>query len=315
MHPVIDEQLKTYNPVTLDDYKNALKEILQNIVLAALKKTDFFERGAFYGGTALRIFYGLDRFSEDLDFTLYTEDKTFSFEPYFDIVKQTASAYGFIVETKEQIKNEDHQNISTAFLKTGTKISVVSCQAPLNISNSIFENENLKVKFEADIEPPTGFNTEELDIKFPESCTIKVLDMPSLLAGKIHAILYRSYRDRVKGRDYYDFEFLINKGTKVNLNYLKNKIKNSDSSIDVDKLTIDDIKKMLIDKISSIDLNKANDDLESFINTKTDSPILVRENLLSCVPLLVDKWSLLSNLKRFFCNFFKISITIYKIIC
>lgn len=283
MDSVIDRKLKEYNPLNQDDYKNALKEMLQNIILAALNKSNFFKVAAFYGGTALRIFYGLDRFSEDLDFTLLTTNNDFSFEPYFDGIKKTMESYGFVVETKSVIKNQDHQNISSAFLKAGTKVTILSCKAPKEIYQHLSDFDNLKIKFEADIEPPLGFYTQELGLDFPDGSKIKVLDLPSLLAGKIHAILYRSYKNRVKGRDYYDFEFLVNKNTSVNLSYLKNKIKNSDSSIDVNKLSIEDIKKMLLDKINMIDWNQANEDLENFVDNKTLEPILKKENIVNSI--------------------------------
>jgi len=286
MDSVIEKKLQEYNPLNQDDYKNALKEIFQNIILVALKKSGFFDHGAFYGGTALRIFYGLERFSEDLDFTLYGAEEDFSFEPYFKTIKEVADKYNFNVEIKSVNKGQTHQNIVSAFLKTGTKVSIMSCKAPKALCKNLSDFDNLKVKFEADIEPPTGFKCEEIDIGFPESCKIKVLDMPSLLAGKIHAILFRSYKHRVKGRDYYDFQFLVNKGTRVNLEYLRNKINNSNITSRMEKLTISEVKEMLIDKINVVDFKQANEDLENFIYHQSLEPILKKDAILECVDKL-----------------------------
>ncbi len=77
--------LKTYDINNIYDRKNAMKEIMQEIVLCGLSRAGFFKKAAFYGGTALRIFYGLDRFSEDLDFSLETADPAFDLSAYFPV--------------------------------------------------------------------------------------------------------------------------------------------------------------------------------------------------------------------------------------
>ena len=77
MNNIIKQMLDKYEPKNINDEINALKEIIQEIVLSGLSRGNFFNEGAFYGGTALRIFYNLDRFSEDLDFALINPNINF----------------------------------------------------------------------------------------------------------------------------------------------------------------------------------------------------------------------------------------------
>ena len=75
--------LSRYEIKTNDDYKNALHEVMQQIALAGLYRGGFFEHAAFYGGTCLRIFHQLQRFSEDMDFSLLQPNMEFKLENYF----------------------------------------------------------------------------------------------------------------------------------------------------------------------------------------------------------------------------------------
>jgi len=68
MHEAVTRMLAKYEPKSVDDSVRALREIIQEVALLGLWRAKFFEHAAFYGGTALRILYGLVRFSEDLDF-------------------------------------------------------------------------------------------------------------------------------------------------------------------------------------------------------------------------------------------------------
>lgn len=284
MNNLIFQELKRYQLNNVDDYKNAIKEILQNIVLIGLAKGGFFKKGSFYGGTCLRIFANLDRFSEDLDFTLNKADTTFNFSPYFASIKEIAKEYGFIVELLDKKKEETmHINISSSFLKVNTKDALSNCGAPSSFLAHIQKEEKLQIKIEADIEPPLGFKIETRKIGFANKYDINVLDMSSLLAGKLHAILYRQYAHRVKGRDYYDFIQLVNKNIPVNIDYLKSKIIKSDNRFDSKSFNLNKLKVLLKSKIDSININQANEDLEPFINSLSAEPILTREILNTCI--------------------------------
>src|ERR1700722_19779763 len=104
---IIDERLKVYAPNTIDDEEHALKEILQEIALYGLANANFFDKAIFQGGSALRVLYGLPRFSEDLDFLLKTPNPQFRWEPYIDAIISTCKQYGVHPEVidKSRVSN------------------------------------------------------------------------------------------------------------------------------------------------------------------------------------------------------------------
>ena len=219
----INEMINLYNPKSLNENKAVLREILQSIVLIGLSRADFFKKASFYGGTALRIFYGLNRYSEDLDFTLNEKNDSFSLEPYIESIKNVASSYG--IELDINIKKKEIKTpVESAFAKLNTYQTFINLKINDEITSLLHKDENIKVKFEIDLNPAIGFNVESKWIDMPEFANIIVLDEPSLFAGKLHAIICRNYKNTVKGRDYYDFLFYIRKRVKPNLNYLKNKL-------------------------------------------------------------------------------------------
>src|SRR3989344_6607710 len=120
MQDAIQKMLKKYDCKNEIEYQNALKEIIQEITLLGLWRAKFFEYAAFYGGTALRILYQLDRFSEDLDFSLLQANQNFSLTPYFSFIKQELQSYGFQIAV-ESIDKENKSNVDSAFLKADTK--------------------------------------------------------------------------------------------------------------------------------------------------------------------------------------------------
>ena len=90
---MIQQKLLSYNSQTLLEEENALKEIAQEIALMSLSRTGFFRVAAFQGGTCLRILYGLERFSEDLDFVLDMPDKKFNWDIYIKGMTEEFKAY------------------------------------------------------------------------------------------------------------------------------------------------------------------------------------------------------------------------------
>jgi len=207
---MIKEWLEEYNPQNEEEILSALREIMQEITLAALSRTNFFEKAAFYGGTALRIFYGLDRFSEDLDFSLLTPDINFSLEPYFKAILDEFISVGLTVSITEKKKTEK-QAIDSAFLKAETIWKEIILQDIIK-ETGVRSNKTLKVKIEVDRQPPLHFQTEEKLLIRPFSFYVKCFTKPSLFAGKMHALLFRKWIKRVKGRDWYDLEWYIRKG-------------------------------------------------------------------------------------------------------
>lgn len=264
MNNVIEQMLAKYKIKNTNDEINALKEIIQEIVLAGLSRGNFFNDVAFYGGTALRIFYNLDRFSEDLDFALINPNKDFDLSKYFTYIEKELNAYGINLEiTTKQKSNES--NITSAFLKGDTLEHILK----------FFPNEeehkynqllkDLKIKFEVDINPPCGATYEDKYKLLPSPHQIKLYDRESLLAGKIHAIICRGWKIRTKGRDLYDYVFFLANDTKVNINLIKSKLVESNYINTNDKFDINVLKDLLIKKFNEIDYTEAKEDVKPFI--------------------------------------------------
>ena len=261
---ILEEMIKQYKPETSEESKAALREILQSIVLVGLSWGGFFNIASFYGGTALRIFYGLNRYSEDLDFTLNEKDETFDFEYYFKSINDVASSYGLELEFSTKVKMVETP-IESAFAKLNTYQTLIKLKVGKNLLKILHKDEVMKVKFEVDCNPSLGFDKEVKWLDLPEFASISVLDQPSLFAGKIHAILCRSYKNNVKGRDYYDFLFYMRQKIKPNMNYLRNKLIETQKLKENDYFDINVLKNMLMEKIESIDFNQVKNDAQKFI--------------------------------------------------
>ena len=244
--------------------ENAIKEIVQEIVLSGLSRGGFFDKAVFYGGTCLRIFHHLDRFSEDLDFALISKDEFFKLEDYFPSIQKELLSYGLDMEVIKKDKGSDH-DVQSAFVKGNTKILLLSFY-PKGDVNNIANNQVIKIKFEIDIDNPDGGVIETKYRLLPSPYEIKIFDESTLFAGKIHAIICRTYKRRIKGRDYYDYLFYCAKNTKINLLYLENKLKNSgviDKNVALD---ISLVEKLLKEKFETVDYELAKQDVLPFIN-------------------------------------------------
>jgi predicted nucleotidyltransferase component of viral defense system len=265
----IEEIIKNYNPETINDNKAILREIVQSIVLVGLSRTDFFKKASFYGGTALRIFYDLNRYSEDLDFTLNNVDKNFSIAPFIESIKNVALSYG--LELEISIKQKQNSTpVESAFAKINTYQTFINLKMNSELTKLLHKDEVIKVKFEIDCEPALGFTTENKWIDMPEFAPVIVLDEASLFAGKIHAILCRNYKNTVKGRDYYDFLFYVRRGISPNLIYLRNKLINTGKINEKDTFNIEVLKEMLIKRFEQVDFEQVKNDTERFIINNED---------------------------------------------
>lgn len=282
MLSTIEELIKLYNPKNINEMKLALKEIVQNIVLIGLSRANFFSKASFYGGTALRIFYGLNRYSEDLDFTLNKVDESFSLEPYINSIKEVCLSYGFKIDVEIKTKKVSTP-IESAFAKLNTYQTFINLGVNDNLTNILHKDETLKVKFEVDCYPSLGFNVENKWITNPEFATVNVLDLESLFAGKLHAILCRSYKNNVKGRDYYDFIFYINKKIKPNLLYLKNKLVESNKLSKLDDFNIDILKRMLINRFNEVDFSQVKQDAQIFTIKNENLNFYCKELFIDCL--------------------------------
>lgn len=280
MNSVIETMLWKYNPQNNEERENAIKAIIQEIALAGLSRGGFFEKAAFYGGTCLRIFYGLNRFSEDLDFALLKKDPNFKLTDYFPTLKKEFSSYGIEINVLEKGKNSNSE-IQSAFIKGNTLILMMSFFPTNDDTRKIISNQMIKIKFEVDTDNPEGGITETKFRMLPAPYEVKVFDESTLFAGKIHAIICRNYKSHVKGRDYYDYLFYIGKGARVNLKYLESKLKNTGAIAQNEKLTLEKVKEILKTRFETIDYESAKDDVSNFVNDKNILKLWKKELFIS----------------------------------
>lgn len=267
---IIEQMLSKYTIESEDDLVNALKEIYQEITLLGLYRGGFFQKATFYGGTALRIIYELDRFSEDLDFSLLEKDSTFNIEYYFSYVIDEFEALGITIKLSKKTKTTTSA-IESAFLKNDTSIHTLNLEVEnlSNILNGVHSGKKLKIKFEVDTNPPLKFQTSPHTLLLPTTFNIVSMTLPNLFAGKMHALLFRNWKTRVKGRDWYDFEWYVKRGTELNLEHLKQRMIESGHFKEDDQLTEEVLKELLIEKIKTLDIEKAKDDVRVFIKNQS----------------------------------------------
>ncbi len=263
MQQVLEQMLRAYKPQTSIDKKNAIKEIIQEIVLCGLSRAGFFKHAAFYGGTALRIFYGLDRFSEDLDFSLMAPED-FDLGEYLPALEKEIRSYGLNFKAEERVKTAESA-IQSAFLKGNTKEHILLFYADDRLAQSITPSELIKIKFEIDTNPPPYASFEHKYRLLPSPYEICLYDAPSLFAGKIHAVLCRAWKNRIKGRDLYDYMFHLSMNAPVNLKHLEARLRQSDFLETDAPLDIGQLKELLYARFTTIDYDQAKQDVQPFI--------------------------------------------------
>ena len=259
---MIKEWIEEYKPQNEEEILSALREIMQEITLAGLSRTDFFEKAAFYGGTALRIFYGLDRYSEDLDFSLLKPDSNFSIEPYFKAILDEFKSLGLTVSINEKKKTKETA-IDSAFLKAQTIWQEIVLEDIIK-ETGVRSNKTLKIKIEVDRQPPLYFQTEEKLLLRPFSFYVKCFTKSSLFAGKMHALLFRKWKNRVKGRDWYDLEWYIKKGIPLDVNHFLTRAKDTNDWQD-DSISNEQIIELLDAKIELVSFSSIKEDVVRFI--------------------------------------------------
>lgn len=259
---MIKEWIQQYAPKNKEQAEAALREIMQEVALAGLQRTGFFEKAAFYGGTALRIFHGLDRYSEDLDFSLLEVDPDFALDEYFDGIVKEFQAIGMSVQIREK-KKVNESNIDSAFLKSETvwKELILDDIIP---QAGVEAFPRLTIKLEVDTKPPLGFETEEKLLLRPFSFYVKCFTLPDLFAGKLHALLFRKWKQRVKGRDWYDLEWYIKKGTPVSLKHFLARVKDT-GDWDRSDIEPNEVIELLHKKIDSVSFEAIRQDIIRFI--------------------------------------------------
>lgn len=251
MNELYEKMLAAYDQSTDKARRNAIYEVSQQIILSGLADGGFFDKAAFYGGTCLRVFHGLNRFSEDMDFTLLKEDDSFNFEQYFQpIIDQFA-----LVGRKVEIKKKDKKTfgkVESAFLKYNTDVYNLSFQT----------EKTIKVKIEVDTVPPQNFATEQKILYQPKSFMTRCVALPDLYAGKMHALAFRAWKSRVKGRDWFDFEWYVRFNVPMNWKHLQERILQFNGI----ELTLDDFKARLRDRLANTDIEQVKEDVAPFID-------------------------------------------------
>ncbi len=254
---IIQDRLDSYNCKTELEEEHAIREITQEVALSALGRTDFFKYAILQGGTCLRIFYGLDRFSEGMDFILKEADRDFQLTPHLKALSEELLAYGYNIEIVDR-SNADIA-VRKAFIKDGSIGKVLQ----LKHSGKTGPLRKIRIKFEVDTNPPLGSNFEMKYVDFPFVSSVTVQDKASLFAGKIHALLCREY---IKGRDWYDFIWYTSQSVEINYQFLASALKQQGpwqgQNIQVD---LDWCIKQFRDKITSIDWNATKEDIRRFV--------------------------------------------------
>lgn len=246
---IYNTMLSGYDLSTDQKRRNAIFEVNQQIILAGLYNGGFFDVAAFYGGTCLRIFYGLQRFSEDMDFSLLLPDKEFDFTKYFKPIIDEFAIVGRQVEIKKKDK-KSFGKVDSAFLKDNTDVYDVT----FNTEKSI------KIKIEVDTQPPLKFGTEQKLLMLPHSFMTRCFVLPDLFAGKMHALVYRGWKNRVKGRDWYDFEWYVRHNVPLDFGHLTERIFQFDNEIVTKDVFINQLK----EKLSTANINQVKDDVIPF---------------------------------------------------
>jgi len=267
MHKSIKQMLNKYKCQTTGDTINALREILHEIALLGLWRSKFFEHSAFYGGSALRILHGLDRYSEDLDFSLLRRNENFDFNRFLIPLQKEMEAFGFEISIDRKVKKVDTHKES-AFLKTNTFTQMLLISSNQSILSGINPKQLLKIKLEVDTHPPLGFETEIKYLLHPISIPVKSFTLPNLFAGKMHAILCRNWKERIKGRDWYDLVWYISNHPELNVRHLELRMKDSGHLHSEEKLIKGKCLQLLTERISGLDFDKAKKDVEKFVKNR-----------------------------------------------
>jgi len=268
VNEAVQTMLSRYDCQSAQDYENALKEIIQEIALLGLWRAKFFEKAAFYGGTALRILYGLDRFSEDLDFSLLAQDSEFKLDSYNVAIVDELKGFGFVVEIENKVKNTDSQ-IKSAFIKADTLKQFIAIKVSDGVISRTHKNKLIKIKMEVDIDPPGKFQTEAKSLLLPIPFSVLTFKQPDLFAGKLHAVLCRNWGNRTKGRDWYDFVWYVARGIPVRLEHLQERLIQSSDLDKKEGFNEESLKSLLSEKIESLDIKQAQQEVRPFLSDKS----------------------------------------------
>ncbi len=271
MNDIYQNMLSEYDLSTDQAIRNATFEVNQQVILAGLYQGGFFDKAAFYGGTCLRIFHGLQRFSEDMDFSLFETNDNFDFIQYFQPIIDEFAAIGRHVEIKKKDKR-NFGKVESAFLKDNTDVYDVSFQT----------EKSIKIKIEVDTNPPLQFSTEQKLLLEPRSFMTRCFTLPDLFAGKMHALVYRTWKNRVKGRDWYDFEWYVRHKVPLDFNHLQERIKEFNGCEKNKEEFLEDLR----NRLDSADINQVKADVLPFIKNPKELEIWSNDYFLQLASLM-----------------------------
>lgn len=268
---MFEQMLSLYDTSTSVSLRNATFEVMQQVTLAGLHRGGFFEKAAFYGGTCLRIFHGLARFSEDLDFCLLRPDADFGIEAYFPaIIAEFGTLGREVTITKKDKRN--FGKVESAFLKDNT-----------HVYNLAFQTEkSYKIKIEVDTQPPLGFSTEQKLLLQPYSFMTRCVTLPGLFAGKMHALVFRAWGNRVKGRDWYDFEWYVRRGIKLDFRHLAERAKEFNHVT----LSTASFQDMLVERLRNADMEMVKNDVRPFVKNPHELDIWSNDYFIRLASLI-----------------------------
>ena len=255
---IYDNMLSAYGATTEQERRNAIFEVNQQVILAGLYNGGFFDMAAFYGGTCLRIFQGLQRFSEDMDFSLLAPDDKFDFTKYFQPIIDEFAIVGREVEIKKKDK-KSFGKVESAFLKDNTDVYDVSFQT----------DKSIKIKIEVDTQPPLNFRTEQKLLLQPHSFMTRCFTLPDLFAGKMHALVYRGWKNRVKGRDWYDFEWYVRHNVPLDFAHFAERVRQFNN----EEIRQEVFMAKLKDRLASADINQVKNDALPFVRNPNELDI------------------------------------------
>jgi len=264
MNEALKQMLSKYDCERLEDYARALREILQEIALLGLWRAKFFEKGAFYGGTALRILHGSDRFSEDLDFSLLKSQKDFRLDRYIGGLEAEVRAFGFDVQVSTKPPHTVRA-VQSAFLKTDTLKQLILIEAGEDVLRVVPRGQTVKIKIEVDTDPPLGFETEVKFLLLPIPFSVRTYTLPDLFAGKMHAVLCRRWQNRAKGRDWFDLVWYVANHPELRLAHLESRMRQTGHIEQGESLTPDSFRTRLRGAIDRLDVDQTRKEVEPFV--------------------------------------------------
>lgn len=271
MNDMYSQMLSAYELTTEQQKRNATFEVNQQVILAGLYNGGFFDVAAFYGGTCLRIFHGLQRFSEDMDFSLLAPNDDFDFTKFFRPIIDEFAMVGREVEIKKKEK-KNFGKVQSAFLKDNTDVYDVTFP----------REKTIKIKIEVDTQPPLKFKTEQKLLLTPESFMTRCFTLPDLFAGKMHALIYRAWKNRVKGRDWYDFEWYVRHGVPLSFTHLHERA----YEFNQEDITKETFFGKLKERLATADINQVKADVLPFVRNPKELEIWSNDYFLQLANMI-----------------------------